>query len=184
MEIKQCPVCGNFLEQKGADMKFAFYRCVACGHELAEPIGDDAEAAYALRKRDMLTRLNAGLVDWRVTQWDRLHLDLVDFINRYEVAQLDIQLQMGLVACMTKGFNTLDAETYKKCKILFKTTEKMYKMHLKTLKEKMDPSLYESVNDYQESRAKYKACRNQFRNTKMAWKALFFLLKKFVPLGI
>ena len=60
----------------------------------------------------------------------------------------------------------------------------MYTAHLKTLKEKMDPALYESVNDYQESRAKYKICRNQFRNTKMAWKAVFFLLKKFVPLGI
>ena len=184
MEIKQCPICGNILEQKGADMQFVFYRCIACGHELADSINDDANAAYALRKRDMLTRLNEGLVDWRVTQWERLHRDLVDFINRYEVAQLDIQLQMGLVTCMTKGFNTLDAETYKKCKILFKTTEKMYKLHLKTLKEKMDPALYESVNDYQESRAKYKACRNQFRNTKMAWKIAFTLLKKFVPLGI
>lgn len=184
MSTKQCPVCGSPLEEKGADLQYAFFRCVSCGNEVAVALGDDPNASYALRKRDMLSRLNEGMVDWRVTQWERLHLDLTDFISRYDAAQLDIQLQIGLVACLTKGFNTLDAETYKKCKVLFKTTEKMYKVHLKTLKAQMDPALYESVSDYKKSRARYKVCRNQYRNTKMAWKGVFFLIKKFVPLGI
>lgn len=172
------------MNQQGADMQYAFYLCPGCGREEAIPLGDDPNATYALRKRDLLIRLNEGLVDWRVTQWERLHLDLSKFISSYDAANLDIQLQIGLVACLTKGFNTLDADTYRKCKALFKTTEKMYKNHLKTLKAQVDPALYESVIEYKKSRAKYKACRNQYRNTKLAWKAVFFLLKRFVPLGI
>ena len=184
MDIKQCPVCGSPMEQKGADMQYAFYRCVSCGHEQAVSLGDDPNAAYALRKRDLISRLNEGMVDWRVTGWEQLHKDLADFISRYDAAQLDIQLQIGLVACLTKGFNTLDGDTYKKCKVIFKTTEKTYKMHLKALKAQMDPGLYESVTDYKKSRSKYKVCRNQYRNTKIMWKAVFILLKRFVPLGI
>ena len=184
MSNKSCPICGTPMKEKGADMQYAFYHCPGCGNDASIPLGDDPNAAYALRKRDLISRLNEGMVDWRVTQWERLHLDLSDFMGRYDAAPLDIQLQIGLVACLTKGFNTLDADTYRKCKALFKTTEKMYKNHLKTLKAQADPTLYESVVEYKKSRAKYKACRNQYRNTKMAWKAVFFLLKKFVPLGI
>jgi len=54
----------------------------------------------------------------------------------------------------------------------------MYKQHLKVLKNQADPKLTESVNEYKELRAKYKKCRNEYRNTKLAWKAVFFVFKK------
>ena len=184
MDTKQCPNCGGYTEQDGADSTAVYYHCLACGHKIAVPIGDGINAEFTQRRRELLTRLHTGFIDWRVTQWDRLHAELVDFIARYEDAQTDILLQMGVVACITKGFNSLDAETYARCKNLFKMTEKMYKQHLKTLKSQTDPSLYESVSDYKESRAKYKKCLNQYRNTKLAWKLLFTVVKKFVPMGL
>ena len=60
----------------------------------------------------------------------------------------------------------------------------MYKAKLKILKKQMDPELYDSVSDYKESRAKYKKCLNQYRNTKLAWKLVFTVAKKFIPLGL
>ena len=126
----------------------------------------------------LLGRIRSGFIDWRLTQWETLHRELVDFISRYEEAQLDIQLQMGVVACITNGFNFMDAEKYKQCKVLFKVTEKMYKQHLKILKQQADAKLTESVNEYKDLRAKYKKCRNEYRNTKLAWKAVFFIFKK------
>jgi hypothetical protein len=186
MNLNQCPQCGGPVVQDGADMNNVYYHCSACGAMTTVPIGEDGngEAVYAQRKREILNRLHMGFLDWRVTQGDRLYTDLNDFITRYELAQQDIQMQMGLVACITRGFNMMDAERVKQCQNLFKMTEKMYKIHLKTLKKQMDPKLYESVSDYKEARAKYKKCLNQYRNTKLAWKLLFTVVKKFVPMGL
>jgi len=174
----QCPQCGSLMKQIGADLETVQYRCPACGFIKAVPVGDDGNAEYTQRRMMILSRIRAGFIDWRVTQWDRLHHELVDFISRYEAAQTDIQLQMSLVACITNGFNFMDAEKYKQCKVLYKFTEKMYKQHLKVLKNQADPKLTESVNEYKELRAKYKKCRNEYRNTKLAWKAVFFVFKK------
>ena len=185
MDTKQCPICGTPLNQEGADTTKIYYHCVACGHNLSVSISnDEGNAEFTLRKREILSRVRMGFVDWRVTQWDRLQADLIDFMGRYESTQTDIQLQVAILACITKGFNVMDAEKYKQCKALYKMTEKIYKLHLKSLKKQMDPNLYESVSDYKESRTKYKTCVNQYRNTKMAWKVLFFFIKKLVPLGI
>ena len=174
----QCPICGGLVKQDGADMQYAYYCCVACGNRVSVPLDADGNDGFTLGKRELLGRIRLGLVDWRVTQWERLYTDLIEFVNRYEAAQTDIQVQMGLVACITKGFNSLDAETYGQCKKLFKCTEKMYKHHLKTLKAQAVPALTESVSDYQDSRDKYIKCRNEYRNTKLAWKVVFFIFKK------
>lgn len=185
MELNQCPLCGGPIVQDGSDMTTLYYHCSACGSAGSVPITDAGEgnAIYAQKKREITGRLRMGFLDWRVTQWDRLYTDISDFVNRYEQAQHDIQLQMGLVACITRGFNMMDKERYKQCRNLYKITEKIYKTHLKALKAQMDPELYESVSDYKESRAKYKKCLNQYRNTKLAWKLVFTIVKKVVPLG-
>ena len=177
---KQCPICGSLLKEEGADATMAYYRCPGCGDRTQVPLGEGGRADMAMRKRELLGRIRAGFIDWRVTQWDRLHMDLVDFSSRYDEAQMDIQLQMGILACMTKGFNSIDAEKYQQCKKLFKFTERVYKQQLKVLKKQMDPSLYESVNDYKDARVKYMKCRDEYRSTKLAWKLIFFLLKKAV----
>lgn len=175
---KQCPICGGLIQSDGADRQYAYYLCMACGNRVSVPLDEDGNQGFVQEKRELLGRIRLGMVDWQVTQWDRLHTDLIKFINRYDEAQTDIQIQIGLVACITKGFNALDPETYGQCKKLFKCTEKLYKQHLKTLKRQAEPSLNESVTDYRESRDKYIKCRNEYRNTKLAWKAVFFILKK------
>ena len=178
VDKKQCPVCGGLVRRDGADMQYAYYLCLSCGNRDAVPLAEDGNLGFALEKRELLGRIRLGMVEWQATRWDQLYTDLIQFANRYDAAQTDIQLQIGLVACITKGFNTLDPETYGRCKKLFKCTEKLYKRHLKVLKQQADPSLSESVTDYRESRDKYIKCRNEYRNTKLAWKAVFFVLKK------
>ena len=138
----------------------------------------DENAAYALGKRELTARIREGLLEWQLTQWDRLHSDLHMFINRYPASALDIDLQMGLVACITHGFNVMDAEKYRQCKILYKQTERMYKHHLKMLKIQQDAAMTDSVNAYSEQRLQYKKCRNNYLNTKLAWKIVFTIFKK------
>ena len=166
------------MKQSGADMNTARYRCVSCGFIKNVSLGEQGNAEYEQKKSDILARVRIGFVDWRVTQWDNLQRELLDFISRYEAASSDIQLQMSLVACITNGFQFMDAEKYKQCKLLYKITEKMYKQQLKMLKKETDTKLYESVSDYKDMRAKYKKCRNDYRNTKLLWKAVFFVFKK------
>jgi len=176
----QCPQCGAMMTQSGADMNTARYRCGSCGFMKSVSLTEQGNTEYEQKKSDLLARVRLGFVDWRVTQWTSLQKDLLNFISRYEAARSDIQLQMGVVACITSGFQLLDDEKYKQCKLLFKITEKMYKQQMKMLKQQSDAKLYESVSDYKDLRAKYKKCRNDYRNTKLTWKVVFFLFKKFV----
>ena len=184
MVANTCSICGSLMEQTGADLKNIYYKCTGCGNTCATQVKEDeANLVFEMAKRDLLSRLRAGFVDYRVTQWDQLHKDLIDFINRYEQVHNDMQFQMAIVACLTKGFNIMDAEKYSQCKNLFKITDKMYKQQLKELKKQASkPELSESMEDYKESRAKYIKLRNQYRNTKLAWKIIFFALKKVVPI--
>ena len=85
---------------------------------------------------------------------------------------------MCIIACITKGFNMMDAERYRQCKNIYKFTKKIYKQHLKTLKAKADAELLETVTDYKDSQSKYLKCRNEYRNTKLMWKAVFFIFRK------
>ena len=178
VDTYQCPQCGATMMQKGADMNAARYRCGSCGFMKSVSLGEEGNLEFDQRKSDLLARVRLGLVDWRVTQWDTIQKELLDFIARYEAARNDIQLQMCVVACITNGFQMMDADKYKQCKILFKVTEKIYKQQMKMLKQQTDSKLYESVNDYADLRTKYKKCRNDYRNTKLMWKTAFFIFKK------
>ena len=184
MSIKTCPICGGMLEQQGADLNNIYYKCTSCGQTEVEKIKEDeVNAAFEMAKRELLGRIRSGFVDWRATQWEQLQMDLLDFINRYDQVQDDIRFQMAIVACMTKGFNILDAEKYTECKKKFKIIDKAYKKHLKALKiQASDPALSESMEDYKESRKKYLKLRNEYRNTKLAWKLVFTIMKKLIPM--
>lgn len=177
-DVTKCPVCAGPMNQEGADAEVAYYRCVACGHLATVKMKTDDNTAYALGRRELTGRVREGMIDWRLAQWDQLYADLQSFINRYSVAKYDVQLQMDLIACLTKGFNVMDAEKYKQCKIMYKQTERMYKNQLKMLKTQRDEAMAESVETYADLRKKYKACRNAYRNTKIMWKIAFSLLKK------
>ena len=166
--------------QSGADLSTARYRCRSCGFMKTVPLSDHGNAEYEQKKCELLARFRLGFVDWRVTQWTSLQKDLLEFMSRYEEAESDIRLQMGVIACMTSGFQLLDDEKYKQCERIFKATEKMYKHQMQMLKQQSDARLYESVSNYKELRVKYKKCRNEYRNTKLLWKIVFAIFKKCV----
>ncbi len=176
-----CPQCNASLKQVGADEKLIRYRCPSCGYLVAVPVGEEGNVEYLQKKADIIRRITVGLADWKSAPWGMLERDILDFVARYEEARTDIHLQMALIACITQGFNLIDADKYKRSKIIFKATEKVYKTQMKILKEKTNTKLYESLSEYEENRARYKKCRNHYRNTKMAWKVVFFLFKRFIP---
>ena len=177
----QCSQCGASMTQVGASATAVQYRCEFCGFVKSVELTDDGNAVYEQRRSAILSRVRTGMIDWRVASWEAMERDLVDFLSHYDVAKDDIRLQISLVACITNGFQVMDADKYKQCKVLYKATEKMYKAHLKQLKVQANTALTESVNDYRELRAKYKKCRNEYRNTKLLWKTVFFLVKRVVP---
>ena len=174
-----CPTCGAIMTLQSLDKSSVCYKCDFCGQILHNEISDEqGDLLYSYKKSELIRRIHMGLVDWETTQWHILYKEIIDFIGRYEAAKTDIQLQIGVVACITSGFQLLDDEKYKQCKLLFKVTEKMYKQQVKMLKQQSDTKLHESVSDYKDLRAKYKKCRNEYRNTKLIWKAVFFVFRK------
>ena len=74
----------------------------------------------------------------------------------------------------------MDSEKYTECKQIFKVTERLYKIHCKALKETGGGSI-EDVEKYEEYRVMYKKCRNEYRNTKIMWKAALTVAKLFIP---
>ena len=178
LDTYQCPNCAAPMKQIGADSDYVQYQCIACGFKSLIPLTDQSNIEYSATRTSLLARIRVGLIDWKITSWNSLYKELVNFIGRYEEAQKDIELQMGLAACITSGFQMMDSEKYKQCKTIFKLTESMYKYHLKMLKKQANAALFESVNHYKELRARYKRCRNDYRSTKLIWKVIFFLFKR------
>ena len=104
-------------------------------------------------------------------------------MGRYEQAKYDLQLNVALLASITSGFHYITAETYKECKTVYKLTQKLYKVMLRQLKKKPDAKMTEEAEEYKKHRASYQKCRNDYLGTKIMWKALFSILKKFNPLS-
>lgn len=173
-----CPRCNAMLKQLGADEQYIRYRCPSCGYLLAIPVSEEGNVEYLQRKAAVIHRITMGLADWKAAPWGMMEKDILDFMARYKEAESDLQLQMGLISCITHGFRLIDRDKYKRSKIIFKVTERFYRQQMKILKEKTNTKLYESLADYEENRARYKKIRNQYRNTKMAWKIAFFLFRK------
>ncbi len=178
-ESFKCPNCGGIMRQTGADLHNVRYSCPYCAYKHTEKMDSDSNSVYDEKRNELMSRVRLGVVDWKTASWDYIKRDIVTFIGMYEAAKTDFVLQMGLIACITNGFHFMDSEKYHECKILYKTTERMYKTSLKFLKKKADAALGESVTAYEEQRKLYKKCRNEYRNTKLLWKGVFFILKKF-----
>lgn len=180
---KRCPNCGFIMVQKGATAGKLLYHCKGCGSDIYEDISEDGLSAYAMQRAELLTRVSQSLLGCDVGQWDYLRRDIVDFIGHYEQAHQDIHLQMAIVACITKGFHTMDGEIYKQTKLIFKVTEKMYKAHLKAIKREGHGQI-EDVAQYEENRVLYKKCRDEYRNTKLMWKIVLSVGKLVLRSGI
>ena len=176
--ITKCPQCGAKMNQVGAEGNKALYHCTCCGHNATVTLSADDNADYLVKKGELLSRSFRGITEWKTTSWDYLRKDLLDFMGRYEDAKSDMRFHMALLACITNGFHYITAETYKECKTIYKLCEKLYKTKLRELKQKPDVTATEQVAEYEKNRALYKKCRNDYRNTKIAWKIAFTVFKK------
>ncbi len=182
----KCSSCGGQLEFVRCDRHAVYFECSADGHRERYTFVNREEADGYINgaKQEMLGKIREGMADWQKTQWDRLQKDLVDFINRFAPLEHDIELQIARIACITSGFNLLDDQKYKSCKTRFKVMDKIYKGELKRLKKiSKNPVLSETMEGYQDSRAKYIKLRNQYLEQKFVWKIFFSvvkMLKKFI----
>ncbi len=165
MTYKKCPHCGGTLEYTGSDSKSSFYECSFCGDQTSFLIASDgaAQLAYETTRKDLFERLRRGFEDWRVANWDSLYNDFVNFIAAHDHLQSDLRCQLALVACLTKGFNTMDPNRAVYCKSLIKSVEKLYKQQKKDLKRQMkNASSYDSFGDYESLRAKYEQLQKDY----------------------
>ena len=176
--IVKCPLCGSKMNQVGAEGNTVLYHCVCCGHNTSATMEGGDNSEYMIKKTELLSRVTSGLSEWKTASWDHLRKDVLDLMSRYEDARTDIRLNMAVLACVTHGFHYITPENYKECKNVYKLTERMYKIMLRSLKKAPDVKTSEHISDYKQNRTLYKKCRNDYRNTKMAWKVLFFFFRK------
>lgn len=180
---KKCPNCGFLMVQTGTTGGKMLYHCKGCGHDEYVDISTEGLSAFEMKRAELLTRVSKSILGCDVGQWDYLRRDILDFIGHYEQTRNDIHLQMAIVACITHGFRDMDNEIYKQTKLIFKVTEKMYKAHLKAIK-RMGHGQIKDVEQYEEYRVMYKNRRNEYRNTKLMWKAVMSLGKMVIKGGI
>lgn len=172
MTRRKCAGCGGVLKYTRSDAYNSYYECPFCGELLSVSLESDSDAKliYENTKHELFARLRRGFEDWRVTQWDQLYKDFIDFTNAHEHLQGDIRFQMAIVACLTKGFNLMDPEKYRQCKALFKATDEVYKKQLKAMKKQAsDPAYSATISEYEACRAKYVKLHNAYVGKKSPW---------------
>lgn len=178
----RCPQCGSKMVQTGTEYQTAIYHCRNCGNNQYVQITNNEKTDYLHKKSMLLGRVRKGIIDWDVTQWDTLREEIMDFTIAYHAARNDIYMHMAIIACLTKGFHDLDDRRYKECKRIFKITEKVYKRYLKDPVSVADAMGEAGPVEYEDYRKQYKHCRNEYRNTKLAWKLAFTVGKKLIPI--
>ena len=178
----RCSQCGSKMVQTGTEYQMAIYHCRSCGNTEYVQITVNEKTEYLHKKSMLLGRVRKGVIDWDVTQWDALREEIMDFMTAFHAARNDIYMHMAIIACLTKGFQDLDDRRYKECKRIFKITEKVYKRCRKNPSLTADEFGETGAVDYEEYRQKYKKCRNEYRNTKLAWKLAYTVGKKIIPI--
>ena len=180
LDHKKCDLCGGSVKLQRFDRNGVYFLCEACGKENSYVFASEEEAQFYMDEatQELFGRLREGFIDWQSTDWDRLYDDFMDFVGEHPEFESDLQFKMATVACLTSGFNRMNHEKYRQCKVRFKAADKMYRSHLKLLKAQLaNPELSESLEDYQTSRAKYVQLRNEYLQTKMIWKLVWKLAK-------
>ena len=174
----KCPQCAAQMKQTGTVQGSICYQCEFCGAaKMVKQDEDEANAVYFMKRAELLSRVRKGILNWQGTNWDLLYRDVADFLGQYEEARTDTYFKMAIVACLTEGYNTMDKERYKRCKAIFKVTEKCYKMEMRALKEAHKEVEEKRLSEYEEFRNMYRQCRSEYRNTKIYWKIIQFVFK-------
>ncbi len=170
---KTCPHDGSELNIMFCEKGYVYFKCVGAGHKVVYKFRDaeEEETYLAIAKHEIITKLNDSIADWEHAHWKDLRKELSDFVARYPHFENDIQIRMGLIACETKGFNMIDAETYQRCKALFRVIDHVYRYEMKLLlKESQNPDVPQTLNDYAEHRKQYLHLRNLYFQTKLTLK--------------
>ncbi len=175
-----CPKCGSPMKQTGSDYQNVGYRCPCCGNSIVVAMTSEENSEYWHQRQELLHRVRMGVLEWQTTGWDRLAKDIVSFMSKHEKASNDVCFKIATIACLTNGFHTLNSEKYKESCAIFKITERAYKSHIKSNTDVQGLNTADDVATYKEYRAMYKKCRNDYRNTKMLWKIVFFFAKKLI----
>ena len=174
-----CSKCGAEMTQSGADNQKVRYHCSFCGNNVSFDLSTQDNTEYWERRSALMARVKKGILEWEITNWDYLSRDIISFTSSYDDAADDVYFKIATIACITYGFNDMSEEKYRKCNQIFKLTEKTYKLYRKD--KPIAPGAFphsEDINSYKEYRAMYKRCRNEYRNTKLLWKACFAIGKK------
>ena len=134
LDKKKCPDCGGTLAIKRFTTEEIYYECDFEGTESCYTFQSPEEANYYLEsaKQRLFAKLRKGFIDWQVTDWWQLRKDFDDFIIQQPDLEYDLQMKMAIVACVTKGFNTMDADEYRQSKVHFKMVDSLYKQRLKS----------------------------------------------------
>ena len=174
-----CSKCGAEMTQTGAEGTKVRYHCTFCGNNVSIDMSSDDNVEYWERRSALLARVKRGVIDWKTTGWEFLARDIVTFTSCYDDAANDVCFKIATIACITCGFNDMSEEKYRQCNNIFKLTEKTYKRYRKDkpVQKGCFPHT-DDVNTYKEYRAMYKKCRNEYRNTKLLWKACFAVGRK------
>ena len=177
--LVKCPQCAAQMKQTGTTQGAICYQCEFCGTaKMIKQDEDQANAVYWMKRSELLSRVRKGILDWQGTNWDILYRDVADFLGNYEEARTDTYFKMAIVACLTEGYNTLNKERYKRCKAIFKVTEKCYKLEMRALKAAHKEADRNRLSEYEEFRNMYRQCRYDYRNTKIYWKIIQFFFRR------
>ena len=182
LDKKKCPDCGGTLAIKRFTRERIYYECAFEGTESSYTFQSPEEANFYLEneKQKLFAKLRNGFIDWQVTDWGHLRRNFDDFISQHPDFENDLQMKMAVIACITKGFNMMDNEQYRQSKVHFKIVDGLYKQRLKEMREQMkNPLLFNSMEDYKISRARYVDLRNQYLQTKTMYKIGWGLVKGF-----
>lgn len=183
LDKKRCAACGGIVSIRHFDRECVYFLCNACGKEDTYTFANEEESQFYMdeAKQALFGRLREGFIDWQVTNWSDLYKDFTAFLDEHPEFENDLQFRMALIACITDGFNRMDHQKYLQCKGRFKAADKMYRFSLKQLKMQIsNPDLEDSIEDYQTSRTKYVQLRNDYLQTKTAWKAVWKIAKMFL----
>lgn len=176
-----CKECGGIFEFERCDRQRIYLRCRHCDFGMYYEFRDEEEALRFAEEEneELLSRLRRGVKDWELTQWDRLHDDVVEFINTHPYVETDIRFQMAKIACITRGFHMMDEDIYQRCHGRFNVAESIYRTLLENAKQQaLDPSRSASMADYKQARAYYLYLQGEYVALKMAKKAATIIVKK------
>lgn len=182
---RNCPRCGSTMKQTGGAHGFVRYHCSSCGNDDYIELETDSNFEYWQKRGVLLGRVKEYIIEEASAyQWDHLGKEILDFTTHYPESNIDIYFTISLIACYTHGFTDMDNEKYKRCKAMFKATEKVYKKYCKDPNAKTNFSKEtgdSGVAEYEEYRTMYKKCWFEYQKNKLAWKIAFKLCKFLIP---